>query len=297
MAETMKRPNLFIIGAPKCGTTSLANWLGGHPACHLPERKEPHFFTVYDRPLLTREQYEALYADAAVSCQVLIDASTDNYESGDSIRRILEYNPDARFVMMLRDPVEMAYSLYQEHRKQGLLSDESFAVAWANQDKRRNATRGRLGADPRLFLYRDRCLLGTHLKNIAGLIPKDRLHLVFFEDLKRDPANCYAQVLTFCGLPDDGRADFSAYNMGRETRYPKLNAQLTKLGNFRAALGIKGGLGIATKLRSKMIFNDERKPLPDTLRTQLSAVFADDIRLLAEVTGRDLSHWGGRKAA
>lgn len=292
MARKAKRPNLFIIGAPKCGTTSMANWLAGHPACHLPETKEPYFFTQYRRPMLTLDQYEALYANAGEEHAILLDASTDNYENVESIWRILDYQPAARFIMMLRDPVEMAYSLYQEHCKLGLIADSTFEIAWTNQEKRHEASRRVLDSDPRLFLYKERCLLGKHLKNLMHVVPENRLHLIFFDDLKRDPQMCYRNVLKFCGLAHDGREDFTTYNKGRETRYPKLNALLHKLGNIRSALGIKGGLGVASLLRDKMIMTDVRSPLPSELSRKLSEAFTEDIALLSHITGRDLSHWG-----
>lgn len=107
----MKVPNLFIIGAPKSGTTSVAYGLSAHPEIYMPKSKEPRYFDAHvyydnpeDYPFKSVEEYLRLYCDCGPENRYLIDASVLNMYSKESIDRILELSPDAKFLIMLRDP-------------------------------------------------------------------------------------------------------------------------------------------------------------------------------------------------
>ena len=111
----MKKPNFFIIGAPKCGTTSLANWLAEHPRVFFSDTKEPHFFcTDGYTGVKTLKQYEKLFEDAKPHHLAVGEGSTHYLFSKVAVPNILVYNPDARFIVCLRNPVDMAPSLHSE---------------------------------------------------------------------------------------------------------------------------------------------------------------------------------------
>jgi hypothetical protein len=110
---TLRKPNFFIIGAAKCGTTSLSVWLGGHPQIFMSSMKEPHFFNNDDRQAIrTLDDYEALFWSATEEHIAIGEASVWYLSSADAVPAILQYQPEAKFIVMLRNPVEMAPALH-----------------------------------------------------------------------------------------------------------------------------------------------------------------------------------------
>ncbi len=98
------RPNFFILGAPKCGTTSIAAWLGQHPAIFIPAMKEPNFFnTDINQPPIygveTLDEYEALFAPATTAHHAIGEASVFYLTSAVAVANILRYQPAARFIV------------------------------------------------------------------------------------------------------------------------------------------------------------------------------------------------------
>ena len=108
------KPNFFIVGAPKCGTTAFNADLKRHPDVFIPERKEIHFFghdlkLDGERPSL--EAYLALFAPSASRCAIG-ESSVFYLFSRTAADEIYSFNPDAQIIIMLRDPIDMVHSLY-----------------------------------------------------------------------------------------------------------------------------------------------------------------------------------------
>ena len=115
----MRKPNFFIIGAPKCGTTSVYSWLKDHPYIFMPDFKEPHhFYSPYGEPI-KREKYENLFMDADMEHFAVGEASVWYLFSGKAIDRILEYEASAKFIVLIRNPIEMAPSLHNHQKNTG----------------------------------------------------------------------------------------------------------------------------------------------------------------------------------
>src|SRR3546814_13335773 len=103
-----KKPNFFIVGAPKCGTTSLANWLSEHPSIFLSNPKEPHFFDLDRRKHYKCDlaRYEGFFNGVAPTHTMVGEATTGYLRSHVAISEILKYAADARFIVGLRNPVD-----------------------------------------------------------------------------------------------------------------------------------------------------------------------------------------------
>jgi hypothetical protein len=108
-------PNLFLVGAPKAGTTSLWHYLGAHPEVHLGALKEPHFFTsqkrIYVETVKDEVAYLRLFAGAR-GARYLCDASGSYLHDPSAPESIRRVSPDARIVVSLREPVARAFSSY-----------------------------------------------------------------------------------------------------------------------------------------------------------------------------------------
>lgn len=127
------RPNFFIIGAPKCGTTSLDNWLGAHPAVFLSPMKEPHYLStdLANRSVTNAAQYEKLFQNVSDVHIAVGEASTWYLYSINAVSNIELAYPDARYIVITRNPVDMAHSLYH-HNLRVLREDRAtFEEAWS----------------------------------------------------------------------------------------------------------------------------------------------------------------------
>lgn len=291
MIKPGQKPNVFLAGAPKCGTTSLANWLAGHPQCYVTPKKEPHFFGDFLCNRASLAKYEQLFEGATDEHKVRVDASTSYFTMPEAIREALSYSPDARFIVMLRNPVDLVHALHSENLFHGSESQDDFEQAWRLQEARVRGYQIPLSCNnPTMLLYRDQSLLGQALQHLLAQVDRSKVCWVFMEDLNADPRQCYLQVLDFLGLKDDGREQFAAMNTAKRHRLPHLNRVLRIFGIWRKRLGIPG-LGIRAALNQYSRVDAEREPLDPAFRWELYLSFADDIRLLEQLTGRNLSGW------
>src|SRR6202044_1854761 len=158
----MIKPNFFILGAPKCGTTSLAAWLAGHPEIYLSPTKEPHFFNTDHRRLTNSlESYEQLFAATDQRHRAVGEASVWYLASSTAAANILNYSPEAKFIVMLRDPTEMASSLHEELVFTGREDVVDFAEAWNLQETRQNRRHVPVKVwEPKFVQYGEACSLG-----------------------------------------------------------------------------------------------------------------------------------------
>lgn len=287
----VRKPNYFIAGAPKCGTTSLATWLSKHPNCYLPSIKEPHFFSNFKLNDMSLEQYENLFSDAQSHHYVLIDASTSYFSKEKALQNLLRYNPAAKFILMFRNPIEISYALHGQHFYLGLENMQDFEKAWRLQTERKKGRNIPISCpNPEMLFYRDQCLLGASLAKLLSLTDPSYVHWIFLEDLKNDARKCYLQVLSFCGLKDDRRIDFPAFNKAKQHRFPRLNQTLQVLQLIRSRLGLPG-IGVRKIFNRFARIEQKRPPLRKEFELELYESFKEDIDLLAGITGHDLSHW------
>ena len=288
----MTQANVFILGAPKCGTTSLAAWLAQHPEAFVSDPKEPrHFNTDWAFPFRVEsaEAYAALFAGAGDK-SALADATTGNLVSDVAVPEILDYEPEARFVVCLRDPVEMFFSLHGQRLKEGTETLADPARAWDAQAERlqgRGVPRG--VADPKSLHYDRYCRLGTQMRRLYERVPRERVFVVLMEDMRDVPDATFRALCRFLEIEECSLHRYTAENTGRLPRSLRLQRAIRLAGLLKKGLGLPS-MGIATRIRDANLSEAWRADDP-ALRARLSDHFAEEVALLAETIGRDLSHW------
>lgn len=299
----MKRPDFFILGAPKCGTTSLDAYLASHPGIFT-ARKEPHYFNTDDNYRLTADLpgYEALFAGATDSHAAVGEASVRYLHSRDAVANILRYNADAKFIVMVRNPVDMAHSWHGQLLFNGEEDTPDFRAAWDLQAARRAGRSLPAGCiDVGALLYGEFCSVGRQLERVYQQVASERVHVAVFDDLNRDPAGVYRSALRFLGVADDHRppGGFAVHNRAKVRRnyLRRMRHALQPLGRLKTALGIRRPFGISERIQRYEGRAKPRPPLPPDVQRALAEYFADDVRRLEELLGRDLSHWRKPAAA
>jgi hypothetical protein len=294
-AAQHRLPNFLIIGASKCGTTSLWTYLNRHPDLFLADPKEPMFFNWeahYDQGV---DWYSNLFADAG-NKQAIGEATTSyTYapHSPDVPQRMHHLIPDCRLIYMVRPPVARTYSHYLQ---------ELQVRVWAPE--------GELGTFESAIKMCPMLIdAGMYLKQIEHFLRfyrRDQIKVLLLEDLKRDPTRLLNEVQEFLDLePVDLRGDktVAANIRGDHHVRNELNKRLSML---KSVPGIKLlSRAVPKSLRSKMYFSmtsskavrkiaslelDVAPPLAET-NAELRTVFRQPNLSLGEFLGRDLSHW------
>lgn len=280
----MTRPNFFILGAPKCGTTSLAAWLSQHPDIFIPPEKELNYFDNdhHYGERLTLAQYERLFATART--KAVGEASVWYLYSRAAVANILAYQPEARFIICVRNPVDMAFSLHQQQKFSRLEEIEDFRQAWDAQDARKAGAPVRAPERSHLY-YGDVCKLGEQAERVLN--QTKRVHFVRLEEISSDPRGTYHRVLAFLGLPAHD-ADYGPRNVAKVRRSLVIQKFIQSLFRMKRRVGIRLSLGALSKLYRWNTRRSEWTRDP-ALAQELSRFFAADIRKLDELIARQAS--------
>lgn len=202
-AAAARRPDTFVVGAPKCGTTTLYSRLASHPDVFACPLKEPNFFG-RDLPLSDRseQEYLALFAGADGQAR-LLEASAWYLRSTTAAQEIARFSPQARVVVALRNPVDMMFSLHGMRLFTGEEDLEDFAEALE-----RDGEPGRRPPRPPFppgVGYVDAATLSVQVARFLEVFGRERTHVVVFDDLRDDPVGTHAALLRFLGLDDSHR--------------------------------------------------------------------------------------------
>lgn len=296
-------PNFFIIGGPKCGTTALSEYLRSHPNVCFSAPKEPMYFLSEWASLQiakTENDYLRCFNHCRKNDPVAVGEGSALYLlSKHAVESILEFNPDAKFIIMLRNPADMARSLHAQNLFYGDEDVESFEKAWELQGPRSSGRAiPRQCRHPILLQYKKICSLGALTERAFFRIPVEKRHVVVFDDFITNTRAVYAAILQFLGLPDDGRRSFPRVNERKRAKSQWVNHVLacppyplqvaSRL--IKRLVGVES-LGVHQLVVRLNATRADQEPLSAVMRKKLDEEFRDDINLLSKIVGRDLSMW------
>lgn len=287
-------PNFFIIGAPKCGTTTIADWIRGHPDAFMPPQKEPHHFNKDHNFVVYPDFEEYLELFASASNKIAIGEASVFYLLSEVAVPLIESTfSHSRYIVCVRNPIDMAVSLHKEERFATNEHVADFFSAWKlSPDRRRGRSVSIWCREPQHLDYQVVCSLGAQVQRLLRVVPNDRVHFVTLDEMASDPSKVYRGVLAFLGLKDDGKNVFQASNQAKAVRWPAIKRLVRILGYVRRSLPIRARLGILNGInRVNATAPGEEGALSPEQRAEMLEYYRDDINLLASLTGRDLSNW------
>ncbi|MBK8470977.1 MAG: sulfotransferase [Sphingobacteriales bacterium] len=297
----MKLPDFFIVGAPKCGTTALYDYLQQHPQIWLPQKELYYFgsdFT-FRHPRPTEAYYHSLFADAPDRATCIGEASVWYLYAQNAAAEIKRFNPNAKIIALLRRPDDMLYSLHSQQLYAGNEDIADFAQALAAEPDRRKGSRlpPHIGCPYEALYYSQVPRYATQLQRYFDAFGRDNVLVVLFDDLASNPAAVYRQTLQFLGVPHHELPQFKQINPNKTVRSPLWRDLLKQRPAWlvRAAQILLPSRrlrqGIVSRLWAMNTRYTPRPPLPAHLRQQLIDQFADDINQLSALLQRDLSAW------
>ncbi len=294
----MIKPSFFVVGAPKCGTTSLYEYLKQHPRVFLPERKDLAYFIddldVVPKPRSVAE-YEAFFREGSEG-QIAGDVSVWYLYSHTAAERIHAYCPHAKILIMLRDPVGMLYSLHSEYLFSGDETLLDFEQALDAEDARRSgADLGATRYPKELFYYRQVVRYAEQVERYFDRFGRENCLFIDFHRLKNEADRVYVETLELLELETDFQPVLKQHNPAKVVRSRRL-ASLMKNPpwpiRLAASLVPKSVLrrvaGKAIALNAKP---QPRPPMDPELRRRLSAELTPEVRRLEELLGLSLAHW------
>ena len=286
-----RTPNLFIIGAPKCGTTSLFRYLSEHPDIFIPAKKEPNFL-IYDnlkkidarsrevkKAIKTPDGYLNLYMDSGDE-KYLLDGTVFVYSFDDALKKLKEMSPDYKAVIILRNPVLRFISHYK-------MSVNLNDVKKPIEEYIKSPICGMGMNTLELGLYSKR------LKRVFEILGSDRVHVLLLDNLKQNveetllklydfleinrvlPENCHKVYLKNPGIAKS--AFFRRIYV--KSKFLKLVKKI-----FRKTPIYKLKNGINKKLYSDLVISQE-------INKTLFEYYENDIYELENILGRKLDYW------
>ena len=309
-------PDTFIIGAPKSGTTSLYEWLRGHPEVFMTPVKEPCYFSRdlaadksgnFLRYDVDRERYLALF-DGRGNAKRVGEASTRYLYSTEAPALIATEVADARIVAIQRNPVDFSASLHAHKLAGGTEDLESLEDALAAEADRHAGRRIPADSNPYLATYRDRARFGEQLPRWFQTFGRERVHVMLFEETFADPRPHFRRLLEFLRVdPDYQPETFAAHNVAHGARGGVLRkVARTRPMQFVVWRALPAVVGDArtralarrvghSKLRRRAV---ARAEVAHDLRRRLEAELRPDVDRLSDLLGRDLvSFWFGQRSA
>ena len=280
------KPDIFIVGGPKCGTTSLSEWLGNFPTVELSNPKETHFLSP-DVGRLPNIQNELDYSRCWSNTKTLKCESSVFYAFSEvAMDEIKKRNPDAKIIFMIRHPVKMAFSLYLQEKWSMHETSQSFEEAWSKQQERRNRCKGINSPWPSVLQYKQVCSLGSQLQKIQKLFRKENICVISLEELIADPKSVMGKVTKFLQLNE---VTFEIPKLQEKKQFKsfairKLESVFFKLKNYKYFP--TPGTGIM-----KNLFTKNRQKPTETLSPAMASLVKKDllfeIELLNVLAGTD----------
>ncbi|MFN3231284.1 MAG: sulfotransferase family protein [Alphaproteobacteria bacterium] len=297
----MTLPNFLIIGAERCGTTSTYNYLSQHPQVFVTPQKETRFFqavgdvTQYKGPGDQRVQRQSITRFADYTAQ--FDRVAEETALGEvcpsyliapaAIPKIKRHVPGVRLFAIFRHPVARAYSSFMLFRRMGRETETDFSTALRLGTGRVSQGWNDYWDYRRCSLYTDR--LAPYLKAFG----RDRITILFYDDLARDPTAFMRRLFRLLDVDDSFEPDvsrvFNPAGIPKNNRLHQLIKHPSGIKKIYRAL-VPGSLHNRIAPRVEMQ-NLRREDLPIEIKQSLTGEFRESILRLQDLTARDLSGW------
>ncbi len=294
-------PNFLIVGAQKAGTTALYHYLDQHPQIYMSSEKEPGFFDfegekpdfcgpgdqdLYNSVTTDLESYSKLFQGA--SQEIAIGEATTWYlYSKKAPQRIRHHLPDIKLIVVLRNPIHRAYSSFLHAVRDDRETLKNFTQALQAEEKRINNNW------EYLWRYQDMGFYSVQIKRYFEIFEPSQIKVYLYEDLNDNPRQILQDIFRFLGVDENYIPEvFTRLNISGKRKSKFIEALLDESNPIKKflkpILPVRFRKIIANHLRTKNFVKDK---CPIEAQKYLLEVFREDILILQDLIGRDLSKW------
>ena len=278
----MNNPNLFIVGAPKSGTTFLYHYLKQHPDIYFSDFKEPHFFGsdlirrngAYN---LSLKEYQDLFK---TDKKIIGEASTLYIFSKNAAKEIYNFNPNVKIIIMLRNLVDLVHSLHSQFVFSGdeIIEDFSKALELENSRLSGNKIPQQTTVVNKLFYSSNILSLPENIQSFINYFGRENIKFIYLDDMKKNPDKVYSETLEFLNVNSSFNvSDFKVINKNKTYKSKIVRDFIKKysifLGNLRSKI-FKNPLGFIRVLESLNKSENDRPPIPENLYKKLTDQFS-----------------------
>ena len=295
MAEIKNLPNLIIIGAPKCGTTSLFNYLGQHNDIYLSKLKEPHFLVNkkigrkrLNSLVTSLKDYHNLF-DSQDIYKYKLEASALYLFYADEFvknaKKILE--KDIKIIICLRNPVERSYSAYNHLKRYNIHENLTFEDALK---KEKNRFENDKFISPAAKYFE----VGLYYQKIKKILQNfDKVKIIIYEEFVSNPNSVLKECTDFLEIDSFNFKTNIVYMKGGWRWKNKYLKQIARSFNIFRLLNLLFGPKIAKWVKSIILDMSTHKISEINAKTKkiLSEKYSEDIDKLSKLLNRDLSIW------
>lgn len=304
------KPNLFIVGQPKSGTTALHQFLGQHPEIYMSSIKEPHFFCsdfhlesdrAYGKQRFFDFRSESAYLQLfakAEGAKVIGESSTNYLYSQVAAQKIHNFNPDAKIIIILREPAKYLYSLHSHYVKFTEENEPDFLTALSLEaDRQQEKITSPRVISPSYLYYSQRVQYYQQIKRYCDRFNPEQIKIVIFEDFKSENERVYRDVLEFLGVDPSFTPQYDAVNVNKEVKFQFIN----NLVNSPVVKNISKNLlsqefneFVRDNIVEKFLWHQAPKAtMPEDIKTQLMKQYKPQVERVSELIGIDLiAKWG-----
>ena len=294
----LKRPDFFIVGAPKCGTTAMYNYLAQHPDVFM-AKKEIHYFgsDLKLRERVSESEYLSYFQNAEEK-KIIGEASVWYLFSKKAAEEIKDFSPQAKILIMLRNPAEVLPSLHSQHLFNANEEVKNFEKALELDTERRRGNQLPHSHDFfELPLYRDSVLFADQVKRYIDIFGHNNVHIILYDDFIKNTKKTVDETIEFLDLKPDVEIKYKIVNPNKKIRFFTLHRllilpprELKKL--VRVVVPVKKIrhelMALFFKLNIRIA---KRKKMNERLKQELKDYFSDDVKKLSSIINRDLSEW------
>jgi len=306
----MKKPNLFIVGHPRSGTSSMHRYLGQHHDVFMSPIKEPNYFARDFReesdnfhhkqlyfPYRTEKDYLGLYKKWKTE-KAAGEASSTNLYSAVSAEEIHRFNPESKIIIMLREPVGFLYSYHSaaqfalgEHHK-----DFNKAL-FAEKERKKGTGFSKRVITPSWLFYSEFTKYTEQIQRFLFHFDQEQIKIIIFDDFKRNTQELYREVLEFIGVDSDFSFNFDIVNPNKQVKWPSLKKFILDSPYFRKTMRRIFSNDIYAKMdnfyKTWIVSYEPRQILDSEIKIDLKKKFKLEVEQLGNFLKRDMvSLWG-----
>jgi len=285
----MIKVNFFIAGAPKAGTTSLYEYLDQHPQVGMSSIKEPNYFSseelkkqsLYYKDVIlnTLSEYEALFSNE--KNKLILGEASVSYLFYPSVpAKIYAYNPDAKIIIMLRNPALRAFSHWQMDERLGFVN-QSIEDIFYNKESENNQ-----------LYFQQYIQLGNYFEQVTRYINqfgRNNVMLIIQDEFKANAEQVLNELYTFLEIDSIHISAEKQHNTAKSFKNPILASLYTNQTLRKVAKSLMPG-NLSDKLLNNITQPDTRR-MSDDFRKKVSVYYKQDIQQLENLIGKDLSNW------
>ncbi len=297
MLTDEKKIDFVCVGIAKSGTTAMHNFLRQHKQIYMPLKKEIHHFAPdllkKDDYWINSQHYFNLFKKAKQN-QLVGETSVFYLLSDIAAQKIYSHNPNAKILIMLRNPVDVAYSLHS----QLVFNDEenitNFIEALEIEEDRVNGNN--LPPDTRIVkkhLYTEVVKYYNQIKRYYDVFPKQNIRIIFYDEFKKNTLSVVQKTYSFLGVDGKFVPKLKIFNSNKKIKSKfvhKISLLFSNkvLAHFFNEDGLERFKNLVIMFNSKKV---KRKPLNKEVKNLIISRLKNEKVDLEKLVGKDLTNW------